>query len=113
MDIEEHEAVAAMWELFDVLACAILCTTEVSGSRERAANRLLVRRSSSFVTMNLNNFEFTRAFRMSKTSFETLSYLLKPHLFRNEDMIMRSSSGSIEIGVQVAVFLCTLAGAQY
>ena len=113
MDVEEHEAVAPMWELVDIMACAILRTTEVSGSRERIANRLLVRRSFSFVTMNLNNCEFTRAFRMSKTSFKNLSCLLQPHLFCNEGKGMRSSSGSIEIGIQVAGFLRTLAGAQH
>ncbi len=73
--------------------------------KRRAGNKRLHRRSLIFISLNLDDHEFKRAFRMTRASFENLCRKLGPLLQRDELQGARSSSGAISVNTQITIFV--------
>lgn len=71
------------------------------------------RRRFHEVTKYLNNFQFSRTFRVPRFVFRSLLDILRPDLQRNNLQAQRCSGGEIEPSVRLAVTLRLLAGGSY
>jgi hypothetical protein len=81
--------------------------TRRSGSRRRSRQRFCTLES----VLSLN--EFTRAFRMTHSSFWALLSVLERDLTRDEMMAARSSAGRVEPAIRLALTIRILSGASY
>ncbi len=97
--------------------CCLRCfRTSVRGEeplRIRSASKRRRRHTFAEVTSLLSDYEFKRAFRLSRSSFYKLLDLLGPLLERDEERAMRSSGGPVTPGVRLGVTLRLLAGGSY
>lgn len=81
--------------------------------RELSSNSHLYRHFFEFISSNLSELEFKRAFRMSRRSFRCLSAALALKLQKYDAQGASSSAGTIDVDCQLAMLSRTLVGAQY
>jgi hypothetical protein len=79
----------------------------------RSGSRLRIRQSFGNLQAELSRAEFTRAFRMTHSTFLALLRLLGDDLTRDMQMAARSSGGRVEPPIRLALTVRMLSGASY
>jgi hypothetical protein len=79
----------------------------------RSGSRLRIRQSFGNLQAELSRAEFTRAFRMTHSTFLALLRLLGDDLMRDIEMAARSSGGRVEPPIRLALTVRMLSGASY
>ena len=81
--------------------------------RIRARNRIRNRQFGLETMTNMTDFEFSRMFRLSRSSFQVLLTKIRSNIERNEQKAINSSGSGITATIRLATALRFLAGGSY
>ena len=113
LDEDESDYIVALILIAQLPKSSSECYLMLEEMHKCAANRILAHQPLNEVKRYMADEESPHNFRLTRQAFSLLCNVLERNIVQNEEMGQISSASSIDVQLQIAMFLRILARAQY